>query len=171
MSSATTIQYLGPLVDAVTGAALPLDVSNKRQTEVFITGEQVFVGDVVCLDLITAGLNDGQIAQQVRRAQSTTTTRRAVVGVVLRSVDTAAGAFTPSTGACAAGTKIEVVIRGVCQASCLALTVGDVLTYDPAGALGALDTVTALTQQQVAVALETVAAPGFGTVFVLGNMS
>lgn len=145
------------------------DVSDRRQTEIFIAGEAVFIGDVVALDLVTAGLNDTQIGAQIVRGDNAATDRRAVVGVVLRSADTKDGAFDPATGTCAAGSKVEVVVRGIVQASCLACAEGDVLALDPAGAVGALDTIVAATNVKVAYALETVAAPGFGTVFVVGN--
>lgn len=142
------------------------DVSDRRQTEVFIAGEQVFIGDAVALDLVTAGLSLTEVGAQVVRGNSADTARRAVVGIVLRSVDNAAGAFDPATQACAAGTRVEVVVRGICEASCLAHSQGDVLALT---GVGSLDTIAAATNVKVAYALETLGAPGLASVFVVGN--
>jgi hypothetical protein len=176
MATSTLIQKLDSTA-LVTSTTIPggyqsvetPDVSDRRQIETFITSEIVFIGDVVCLDLVTAGLNATERGVRILRAQSTNTSKRTVVGVVVRSADSAAGAFTPSSGACAAGTKVEVVVRGIVNASSLACTVGDVLALDPAGAVGAVDTITAATNVKVGYALSTVAAPGLAPIFVVGN--
>jgi len=150
MATTTTIQYLGPLTDAVTGAALPLSTSNRQTIETFFAGEAIVAGDVVCLDLVTAGLSDIARATTVRQA-STNAARTAVVGVALAAQATVGG-------------LVPVVIRGVCEANVLAMTQGDVLTVTATA--GSMDTIAAATVPQVAVALETAAAPGKATVLV-----
>lgn len=150
MATSTLIQYLGPLADAVTGAPLSLDTSNRRSVETFISGEAVVAGDVVALDLVTAGLSDIEIATTVRQA-STNAARTAVVGVAL---DAAAGA----------GEPVRVCIRGVCEANVLAMAQGDVLTVTATA--GSMDTIAAATAPQVAVALEAAVAPGKALVLV-----
>lgn len=149
MATTTTIQYLGPLTDAVTGAALPLSTSNRQTIEVFFAGETIVAGDVVCLDLVSVGLSDIVRATTVRQA-STNAARTAVVGIALAPA--------------AAGALVPVVIRGVCEANVLAMTQGDVLTVTATA--GSMDTIAAATAPQVAVALETAAVPGKATVLV-----
>jgi hypothetical protein len=150
MATASTVQYIGPLTDAVTGAALPLSTSNRQTVETFIAGEAIVAGDVVALDLVTAGLSDIKIATTVRQA-STAATRTAVVGVALAAQSTVGG-------------LVPVCIRGVCDANVLAMAQGDVLTVTATA--GSMDTIAAATAPQVAVALETAAAPGKALVLV-----
>jgi hypothetical protein len=148
MATSTLIQYLN--TTGADGVDIGLGVSNRRQVETFISGEAIVAGDVVALDLVTAALTAGQIATQIRQA-STAAARTAVAGVAL---DAAAGA----------GEPVRVCIRGVCEANVLAMAQGDVLTVTATA--GSMDTITAATAPQVAVALETAAAPGKALVLV-----
>jgi len=148
MATSTLIQYLN--TTGADGVDIGLGVSNRRQVETFISREAIVAGDVVALDAVTLALTAGQRATQIRQA-STTATRTAVVGVAL---DAAAGA----------GEPVRVCIRGVCEANVLAMGQGDVLTVTATA--GSMDTITAATAPQVAVALEAAAAPGKALVLV-----
>jgi len=149
MATSTLIQYLE--TTGADGVDIGLGVSHRRQVETFISGEAIVAGDVVALDLVTAALTAGQRATQIRQA-STNAARTAVVGVAL-------------SAAAGAGEKVQVCIKGVCSANVLAMSQGDVLTVTATA--GSMDTIAAATAPQVAVALETAAAPG--TAFVLVN--
>lgn len=148
MATSTLIQYLN--TTGADGVDIGLGVSNRRQVETFISGEAIVAGDIVALDLVTAGLTAGQIATQVIQA-STAVDRKAVAGVALSA----------ATGA---GEPVQVCIAGVCSANVLAMAQGDVLTVTATA--GSMDTITAATAPQVAVALETAAAPGTALVLV-----
>ena len=148
MATSTLIQYLN--TTGADGVDIGLGVSHRRQIETFISGEAIVAGDVVALDLVTAALTAGQRATQIRQA-STNAARTAVVGVAL-------------SAAAGAGEKVQVCIAGVCSAKVLAMAQGDVLTVTATA--GSMDTITAATAPQVAVALETAAAPGSALVLV-----
>ena len=148
MATSTLIQYLD--TTGADGVDIGLGVSNRRQVETFISGEAIVAGDIVALDLVTAALSAGQIATQIRQA-STNAARTAVVGVAL-------------SAASGAGEQVSVCIAGVCSANVLAMAQGDVLTVTATA--GSMDTIAAATAPQVAVALETAAAPGSALVLV-----
>jgi len=148
MATSTLIQYLN--TTGADGVDIGLGVSHRRQIETFISGEAIVAGDVVALDLVTAALTAGQRATQIRQA-STNAARTAVVGVAL-------------SAAAGAGELVQVCIAGVCSAKVLAMAQGDVLTVTATA--GSMDTITAATAPQVAVALETAAAPGSALVLV-----
>jgi uncharacterized protein YyaL (SSP411 family) len=148
MATSTLIQYLD--TTGADGDDIGLGVSNRRQVETFISAEAIVAGDVVALNLVTLALTAGERATQIRQA-STNAARTAVVGVAL-------------SAAAGAGEKVQVCIAGVCEANVLAMAQGDVLTVTATA--GSMDTITAATAPQVAVALETAAAPGKALVLV-----
>jgi len=152
MATSTLVQYLETQLRDGFGNLVAVGTSSmdRRQTETFIAAAAVAAGDVVSLDAGQAA--DGDKAIKVKPGDSVDTLLSCPVGVAL----TAAGI----------GGKVEVCVRGVCEAKLLACTVGDVLTLT--GTAGSMDTITAATDPQVAIALETAAAPGTFTVYVRG---
>ena len=122
-----------------------LESGEDRQViETFLTSESISRGDFVALDVTKTP--DGDKALYIRKA-STATDRTCVVGV--------------AKTAAASGAKLEVIVRGICEASVLAAAEGDALGVT--GTQGAADTTTATA---VAYLLETAGAPGLFTVYV-----
>lgn len=142
MATSTLIQYLESGVGAET--------SNRTQVETFIAAAAIAEGDVVSLD--NAQAVTGDKALFVKKADAGSTDLVCPVGVAL--------------AAAAAGAKVDVVVRGLASANCLAHTKGDVLTVTATA--GSMDTIAAATSPQVAVSLQTLAAPGKALVFVRG---
>jgi len=102
MATNTILQYL----DNAAGGS-DSSSSNRRTTEVFIAGETLVVGDCVSLDLNqTADADKGLI---IVKGDTGTATDTCVVGVVLRSAE--------PTGTLTAGSRIEVVTRGIVSAN------------------------------------------------------
>lgn len=158
MATSTLIQYLETSQVDGFGAAVAVGSAtmNRRQTEIFLAGEAVLIGDCVSLDLSQAA--DGDKAVHIVKADSGTATDRCPVGVVLRSAE--------NDGSLAAGSRIEVVVRGVCEANVAAHAAGDVLGMTAVP--GQLDTVAAATDAQVAIGIDGAGAPGLATVYVRG---
>ena len=152
MATSTLIQYLETEQKDGFGASVAVGTStmDRRQTETFIAAAAVVAGDVVSLDAAQAA--DGDKAIKVKPANSGDLALSCPVGVAL--------------GAAAIGEKVTVCVRGVCEAKLLACTQGDVLTHTATA--GSMDTIAAATDPQVAIALETAAAPGTFTVYVRG---
>lgn len=154
MATSTLIQYLeteryGSLPGS--GAeATGTETLNRRQTETFIAASAVVAGDVVSLDASQAA--DGDKAIKVRKGDTGSTDAVCAVGVALASAG--------------AGEKVEVCVRGVCEANTAAHAKGDVLTLTATA--GRLGTIAAATAPQVAVSLDGAAGPGLSTVFVRG---
>ncbi len=107
MATSSLIQYL-EATDAA-GTTLGLTPSNRRVEETFIASSAITVGQWVALDLTTT-LSDGDKSLKVAPADGNggsgtgiTSLNSVVVGVALT--------------AAAAGDKVEVVTRGMCEAS------------------------------------------------------
>lgn len=158
MATSTLIQYLETEQKDGFGATVAVGPAtmDRRQTETFLASGPIAAGELVSLDASKTA--DGDKAIFVIKADEDAGATNVPVGVAL--------------AAAAAGAKVEVCVRGVCEALCSpGVAVGDVLTAD--GTLGAgagqLATVAAATEAQVAIALEAaVALPGTTTVFVRG---
>lgn len=177
MATNTLIQYLETeRFSAFPGGAsegVPLDASNRRQTEVYRAGAALNSGDVVALDFSTGGLTDGQRGIQVVQSDHAVATSKMVVGIVL-------GPATPESddgsGGVLSGGLAEVCVRGLCEANVLANVAAGNLLYITATA-GSLDDAIAAAQPNasgapVAIASEAgPGAPGQMTVFVLGKAS
>lgn len=152
MATSTLVQYLETELRDGLGNPVAVGTSSmdRRQVETFIAAAPVGPGDVVSLD--AAQTADGDKAIKVKPGDAGDTALSCPVGVALAAAGT--------------GEKVEVCVRGVCEANLLACTQGDVLTHT--GTAGSLDTIAAATDPQVAIALETAAAPGTFTVYVRG---
>lgn len=160
MATSTLIQYLetagqsaGQLdTTGLPSAAVGTAAMDRRQVETFFAVGAIAAGAFVSLDAAQA--EDGNKAVFVKPADSADTTASCCVGVALSS-------------ATAANQKVEVCIRGVCEANVAgAAAQGDVLSHSAVG--GQAATITAATDPQVAVALEASAAPALTTVYVRG---
>jgi hypothetical protein len=106
MATNTLIQYLeterfGSLPGGST-EAVPVSAMNRRQVETFVASEAIAAGDVVSLDLSKTA--DGDKGIFVSKADTATATDRCAVGVALAA-------------AAAAGDKVDVCVRGVCEAN------------------------------------------------------
>ncbi len=89
------------------GSDFGSSVSNRRSVETFIAGETLVVGDCVSLNL--AASEDGDKGLVIVKGDTGTATDTCVVGVVLRSAEV--------DGALTAGSRIEVVTRGLVSAN------------------------------------------------------
>jgi hypothetical protein len=152
MATSTLIQYLETEQKDGFGASVAVGPAtmDRRQTETFLAADAITAGDVVSLDAGQAA--DGDKAIKVKRADSGDTNLVCPVGVALASA--------------ASGEKVEVCVRGVCEANVAAHTKGDVLTVTATA--GRLDTIAAATSPAVGVSLDGAGAPGLATIFVRG---
>jgi len=152
MATSTLIQYLETEQRDGLGNPVAVDTPtmNRRQVETFIAAAAIAAGEVVSLD--AAQTADGDKAIFVQPSDASNTDLVCPVGVAL--------------AAAASGEKVEVCVRGVCEAQCDAHTRGDVLTVTTTA--GQLDTIAAATSPQVAVALDGAGGPGLATVYVRG---
>lgn len=155
MATSTLIQYLETSgTDALTGAPASVGTAamDRRQVETFLAGATIAAGAFVSLDASQA--DDANKALFVVPCDSAAPAASCPVGVAL--------------AAASAGEKVEVVIRGVCEANVAgAAAQGDVLTHSAVA--GQAATIAAATDPQVAVALEASAAPAPTTVYVRGQ--
>lgn len=129
------------------------EVQNYRQTETFITGTGgVTLGDFVAYDF---SKDDVNMTKFVVKAHLTTVTAQMCIGVALATA--------------AAGEKVEVCVRGVCEGNTLAVAAaGDPLVITATA--GATDTaVGASLHPVVAYAKASSASQSVHTVVVLGN--
>ena len=160
MATSTLIQNLNTgYVDGFGAAVTGLTgIMNRQQFETFLAGETVAAGDVVCLDLSKTA--DSDKALYVVKTDSAATSKKAVVGVVVGSVQ--------SDGALTAGSKISVCIRGIASTKVsAAVAQGSYLSVSAtAGQLD--DTALAVTAPFGAIALEAAGAAGTIKAFVLG---
>ena len=162
MATSTLIQYLeteryGSLPGAGAEAVGP-DSMNRRQVETFIAAGPIVAGATVVLDITKAA--DGDKAIYVLPSNTGSDDTTCFVGVALAAAP-------------AAGDKVEVCVRGVCEATVLTAAAKGKLLYitSTAGALDdAAGSAPATDSSPVAVALETRGA-GTGpiTVFVRGT--
>lgn len=159
MATSTLIQYLetagqsaGQLdTTGLPSAAVGTAAMDRRQVETFFAVGAIAAGAFVSLDAAQA--EDGNKAVFVKPADSGDATASCCVGVAL--------------AAAADGAKVEVCIRGVCEANVAGASAqGDVLTHSATA--GQAATIAAATDPQVAVALEASAAPALTTVYVRG---
>lgn len=153
MATSTLIQYLEQSgTDAITGAAVSVGtaVMDRRQVETFFAAGAIAAGAFVSLDASQA--DDANKALFVKPADSADTTASCCIGVALAAAN--------------AGEKVEVCIRGVCEANTGVVAQGDVLTHSATA--GEAATIAAATDPQVAVALEAAGAPATITVYVRG---
>ena len=180
MATQSLVQYLETeRFSAFPGGAsegIDLDAMNRRQVEVYLSGEVLNAGEVVALDFATAALTDGQRAIQVVQALFDTGggalfDRRAVVGIVLGPADAESD---DGSGGVVSGGKALVCTRGLCEANLLAgVTQGKAL-YVTATA-GSMDDVIPAPQPDAAgvpVAIAVEAGPagaGPGTVYVIAR--
>lgn len=155
MATQTLVQYLETeqysSLPGGASSAVGTSVMDRRQVETFIAAAAVAAGDVVSLDAAQAA--DGDKAIKVKPADSADTALSCPVGVAL--------------AAAASGAKVDVCVRGVCEAKLLACAQGDVLTHTATA--GSMDTIAAATDPQIAIALEAAGAPGTFTVYVRGS--
>lgn len=156
MATSTLIQYLETEQKDGFGATVAVGPAtmDRRQTETFLASGAIAAGELVSLDASKTA--DGDKAIFVIKADSAAAATNVPVGVAL--------------AAAADGKKVEVCVRGVCEALVTAgVAAGAVLAADSGVAAGQLDTITAATEAQVAIALEAaVALPGTTTVYVRG---
>ena len=162
MATSTLVQYLetarqssGQLdPTGLPSNAVGTSTMDRRQTETFLASGAIVAGEVVSLD--ASKTEDGDKAVFVIQADNTAAATNVPVGVAL--------------AAAAAGEKVEVCVRGVCEARVTAgVLAGAVLATDGGLQAGQLDTIAAATEAQVAIALEAaVALPGTTTVYVRG---
>ncbi len=174
MATQALVQYLGTVrFSAFPGVAvegIDLDAMNRRQVEVYRSGEALNAGDVVALDFVTGGLTDGQRAIQVVQA-SDNAARLAVVGIVLGPADAESD---DGSGGVVSGGKASVCTRGLCEANLLAGVAQGNALYVTATA-GSLDDAIAAAQPDAAgvpVAIAPEAGPagaGPGTVYVIAR--
>ena len=137
MSTSSLIQYLQATDGS--GATLGLTPSNRRVRETFIASSAITVGQWVALDLTVAN-SDGDKSLKVVPADGNaaagagppaiTSTASVVVGVALN--------------AASAGEKVEVVVRGMCEASVTeagaGINVGDALQISNTAGVAAITT-------------------------------
>jgi exoribonuclease II len=93
MATSTLLNYLE------TGSSN--EVMNRRQVETFIAGEAIAAKDFVALDFSQS--SDADKALYVMKAGTVDTATTMCVGVAL--------------GAAASGAKVDVVVKGVCEAN------------------------------------------------------
>ena len=93
MATSTLLNYLE------TGSSN--EVMNRRQVETFIAGEAITANDFVALDFSQS--SDADKALYVMKAGTGDTATTMCVGVAL--------------GAAASGAKVDVVVKGVCEAN------------------------------------------------------
>jgi len=105
MATATTLQSLN--TDADFGGVSAAGASDRRVLETFIAGETLVVGDCVSLDLAKTADSDKGLV--IVKGDTGTATDTCVIGVVLRSAE--------PTGTLTAGSRIEVVTRGLVLAN------------------------------------------------------
>lgn len=109
------------------------NVSNRKQTEIFIASATVAVGDAVAFDLNKTLDSDKTL--YVIKADTDVATSTAIVGIVLGSADT--------DGSLTAGSKIKVQLTGVVTANvdgatvagsalCVGATAGQLAVYTAA---------------------------------------
>jgi hypothetical protein len=154
MATSTLIQYLETSgTDALTGAPASVGTAamDRRQIETFLAAGTIGAGDFVSLD--ASQTDDANKAVFVKPCDSADTSASCPVGVAL--------------AAATAGEKVEVVIRGVCEARTAAVAQGDVLTHSATSGQAAV--IAAATDPQIAVALDATGAPATITVFVRGQ--
>lgn len=158
MATSTLIQYLeterfGSL-PGDPAEAVPVSAMDRRQTETFLASAAIAAGDVVSLDNTKSADGDKAIFVLPADGNALPTPFICPVGVAL--------------AAAAEGEKVEVCVRGVCEASVSAgPALGAVLTFGNTS--GVLQAVAAATEPQVAIALEASAGPGATTtVYVRG---
>jgi hypothetical protein len=120
MATSTLIQYLETSQTDGFGASVPVGLAamNRRQTEVFLAGEALAVGDWVALDLTAA--SDEVASVTIAKADSnkgagagTTSTASIVVGVVLAPATTRDD---DGSGGVVSGGQAVVCVRGICEA-------------------------------------------------------
>lgn len=163
MATSTLVQYLetarqssGQLnPTGLPSNAVGTSTMDRRQTETFLASGAIVAGELVSLD--AAQTEDGDKAVFVIQADSGAAATNVPVGVALNA-------------ATATGDKVEVCVRGVCEARVTAgVLAGAVLAADGGADAGKLVTIAAATEAQVAIALEAaVALPGTTTVYVRG---
>ena len=105
MATSNLLQSLN--TDSDFGGVSAAGASNRRSVETFIAGETLVVGDCVSLDLAKSADSDKGLI--IVKGDTGTATDTCVIGVVLRSAE--------SNGALTAGSKIEVVVRGLVLAN------------------------------------------------------
>jgi len=93
MATSTLLNYLE------TGSSN--EVMNRRQVETFIAGEAITANDFVALDFSQS--SDADKALYVMKAGTASATTSMAVGVALATV--------------ASGAKVDVVVKGVCEAN------------------------------------------------------
>jgi len=134
MATSSLIQYLDGTDSA--GTTVGLSVSNRRVEETFIASSAITAGQWVALDLTTT-LSDGDKSLKVAPADGNgsagtgvTSLNSVVVGVALT--------------AAAAGARVEVVTRGMCEASVTesgsGINVGDALQISNTAGSAAITT-------------------------------
>jgi hypothetical protein len=123
MATSTVLQSLN--TDADFGGVNAAASSNRRQVEIFLAKETLVVGDWVAFDIAAAA--DSDVTLGIFKADANSTPVRTPFGVVLRSAE--------PTGTLTAGSRIEVVTAGVC----------DALTDDAGGAGIAVGTLLQIT--------------------------
>jgi hypothetical protein len=134
MATSSLIQYLEGTDSA--GTTVGLAVSNRRVEETFIASAAITAGQWVALDLTTT-LSDGDKSLKVAPADGNgsagagvTSLNSVVVGVAL--------------AAAAVGAKVEVVTRGMCEASVTeagaGINVGDALQISNTAGSAAITT-------------------------------
>jgi hypothetical protein len=134
MATSSLIQYLEGTDSA--GTTVGLSVSNRRIEETFIASAAITAGQWVALDLTTT-LSDGDKSLKVAPADGNgsagtgvTSLNSVVVGVAL--------------AAAAVGARVEVVTRGMCEASVTetgsGINVGDALQISNTAGVAAITT-------------------------------
>ena len=160
MATSTSLQYLETTTNLAAGGTTQVgaNVMNRRTVETFLTETAITAGQLVSIDIAAAkttlDTSGGLSAATVIASIFTTTSRKAVIGVALKSV----------TGTATSPQPIEVVIRGPAPINCVAVVaLGDTLCADTAGGTGlAMVTTGAILNPPIAYAM-VANAVGAGT--------
>ena len=134
MSTSSLIQYLQATDGS--GTTLGLTPSNRRVRETFIASAPITVGQWVALDL-TVALSDGDKSLKVIPADG-----NASAGATITSI--ASIAVGVALNAAAVGEKVEVVVRGMVDASVTeagaGILIGDALQISNTAGVAAITT-------------------------------
>jgi len=154
MASSTLLQCLND------GSDFGPSTTNRRQTEIFLASAAVAVGDAVSLDF--SKTEDSDKALYITPTDVDVTTADCCIGVVLRSVET--------DGALTAGSRIEVVTRGIVNTKVHTDTDEPGHVMIAGGTAGQLGPNGAAASQYPTVGVSAAAqAGGFAMVYIFNN--
>jgi hypothetical protein len=154
MAGSTLLQCLND------GSDFGPSTTNRRQTEIFLASATVVVGDAVSLDF--SKTEDSDKALYVKQTKIDEATQDCCIGVVLRSVET--------DGALTAGSRIEVVTRGIVRTKVHTDTNAAGHVMIGTGTVGQLGPNGAAASQYPTVGVSAAAqADGYAMVYIFNN--